>query len=183
MINRRLACFAFSLSVLVLLVFGLGVVAQEKSDTGGAAAKEGSKPEAKAEDDSRAQLEKRFRDTLTNATLTGRWRLVTDGKLGKEREEKYSISAATKVSKDYWLITARIQYAGRDVTVPVPVKLQWAGDTPVVTLTDVSIPGLGTFTARVMFYRDHYSGMWWHGDVGGNQFGRIVRDTENSDEE
>ena len=175
MINRRLACFAFSLSVLVLLVFGLGVVAQEKTDTGGASAKEDSKPEAKAEDDSRAQLEKRFRDTLTGATLTGGWRLVTDGKLGKEREEKYSIKSATKVSKDYWLITARIQYAGRDVTVPVPVKVLWAGDTPIITVTNLGVPGLGTYTARVMVYRDLYTGTWFGPGHGGLMSGSIVK--------
>jgi hypothetical protein len=54
----------------------------------------------------------------------------------------------------------------------------WAGDTPVVTLTDAEIPGVGTFTARVVFFRDHYSGMWWHGETGGNQFGRILRGEE-----
>ena len=175
MTNRLLSFFAFSLSVLVLLVFGLGVVAQEKSGTGGALGKEGSKPEAEAEGDSRAQLEKRFRDTLTGATLTGGWRLVTDGKLGKEREEKYSISSATKVSKDYWLITARIQYAGRDVTVPVPVKVLWAGDTPIITVTDLGVPGLGTYTARVMVYRDLYTGTWFGPGHGGLMSGSIVK--------
>jgi hypothetical protein len=47
-----------------------------------------------------------------------------------------------------------------------------------VTLTDADIPGVGTFTARVVFFRDHYSGMWWHGETGGNQFGRILRGDE-----
>ena len=47
----------------------------------------------------------------------------------------------------------------------------------MVSLTDMSIPGLGEgFTARVVFFRDHYSGMWWHGEVGGNMFGRVLRD-------
>ena len=57
---------------------------------------------------------------------------------------------------------------------------EWAGDTPVISLTDASVPGLGTFSARVLFYEDRYAGTWSHGDVGGNQFGRIVRAGEEA---
>jgi hypothetical protein len=34
---------------------------------------------------------------------------------------------------------------------------------------------MGPYTARVMFFEDHYSGYWKHGDVGGNMFGVIRR--------
>jgi hypothetical protein len=59
--------------------------------------------------------------------------------------------------------------------VPVPVKVLWAEDTPMISLTDAAIPGLGTFSARIVFFRDRYAGMWSHDEVGGSQFGRIVR--------
>jgi hypothetical protein len=32
--------------------------------------------------------------------------------------------------------------------------IKWAGDTPVITLTDLSIPGMGTYTARAILYND-----------------------------
>ena len=48
------------------------------------------------------------------------------------------------------------------------------------SLTDAAVPGLGTLSARVLFYEDRYAGNWSHGDVGGNQFGRIVRAGEEA---
>ena len=54
-----------------------------------------------------------------------------------------------------------------------PLEVKWAGDTPVITLTDLAIPGLGTFTARVLFYRGEYCGTWSAVDHGGTLFGKI----------
>ena len=45
----------------------------------------------------------------------------------------------------------------------------------MVSMTDLGLPGLGTYTARVAFYHDSYAGMWWGGKHGGIMFGRIVR--------
>ena len=63
----------------------------------------------------------------------------------------------------------------KDVTVPIPLEIKWAGDTPVITLTDLAIPSLGTFTARVVIYDGRYAGTWQHGQVGGHLFGRIEK--------
>jgi len=61
-----------------------------------------------------------------------------------------------------------------DVTLPVVVPVAWAGDTPMVSLTDVSLPGLGEgFSARVLFYDERYAGTWDHGEYGGLMFGAI----------
>ena len=92
--------------------------------------------------------------------------------------EYYEIEKITNVpGDDYWLIHARIKYGDHDVTVPVPVRILWADDTPIITLTDTTIPGLGTFTARVLFHDGQYVGTWSSGDHGGQQFGRIVQRT------
>jgi hypothetical protein len=122
----------------------------------------------------RETLENKFAESMHNVVLDGSFTVNRGGET-HARQEKYTIASVSKVSGDLWLFHARIQYGEHDVTVPVPVKLLWAGDTPVVSLTDASIPGLGTFTARVLFYRDSYAGFWQHGDVSGDQFGRIVR--------
>ena len=51
----------------------------------------------------------------------------------------------------------------------------WAGDTPMVSLTDLTVPMLGSFTVRVIFYGDRYAGTWQHDAVGGHLFGVIEK--------
>jgi hypothetical protein len=58
---------------------------------------------------------------------------------------------------------------------PVVVPMRWVGDTPVIMMTDTSLPGLGTFTVRVLFHADRYAGTWQHGEVGGHMSGRIAK--------
>jgi hypothetical protein len=80
-----------------------------------------------------------------------------------------------KVGDDRWQFNARMRYGGIDVTLPITVPMRWVGDTPMITLTDLTVPKLGTFTARVFFYGDRYAGTWQHGDAGGHMFGRIEK--------
>ena len=119
-----------------------------------------------------ADLEKRFQEMMSGVTLVGHsTRLNREGLFG---EERYVIEKVSKISGDTWLFQARMQYGGRDIPVPVPVTMKWAGDTPVIELTDLTIPGMGTFTARVVLYRDQYAGTWSAKDHGGQIFGKIV---------
>jgi hypothetical protein len=117
-------------------------------------------------------LERRFTDQMHGATLVGRFTLA-----GREdsqaRPDRYEISSVEKLAGDNWRFNARIKYGSIDVTVPVVVTMLWAGDTPIITMTDVTIPTLGTFTARVFFYGDRYAGTWQHGQYGGHMFGQI----------
>ncbi len=122
-----------------------------------------------------ADIEQDFQKSLSGATLVGHF---TVGEQKDLREEKYTIKKVSKISGGLWLFQVRIQYGSRDVTVPLPLNVKWAGDTPVITLTDLSIPGLGTYTARVLIYRDQYAGTWSATDVGGQLFGRVVREAE-----
>jgi hypothetical protein len=121
-----------------------------------------------------AQREKEFQEMMTGATMEGHF--TSDSRdPTTPRPETYHIQSVSKLAGDYWTFQARIQYGEHDVTLPIPVRIEWAGDTPVITLTDAEIPGLGTFTARVLLYRGRYAGTWSHGEHGGgNQFGRIV---------
>ena len=89
--------------------------------------------------------------------------------------DRYELAGVEKVGPSDWRFNARMIHGPVDVTVPVVVPIQWAGDTPMITMTDVSIPTLGTFTARVFFYEDRYAGTWQHGTVGGHMFGRIEK--------
>ncbi len=122
----------------------------------------------------RAELEKQFAETLSGATLEGTF--TTTGKEDKPpAREKYTLGKVKKLKDDYWLFEARIQYGDHDVTLPLSLEVKWAGDTPVITLTDVLVPGFGKFTARVMIFRGQYAGTWSGGDHGGHLFGKIVK--------
>jgi hypothetical protein len=90
------------------------------------------------------------------------------------KEERYEIGKVTKVEGDLWTIEARIKYGKVDATVPVPVHVLWAGDTPMISVTNLTIPLVGSeFSARVLFYDNLYAGTWKHGSVGGHMWGRI----------
>lgn len=121
-----------------------------------------------------AESEERFRETLTNAVLEGRWCLVEDGRPGEEQADRYTIRSVTKLPVgDTWLINARIEYGEKDFTVPIPVQVKWAGDTPVISVTDIGIPGAGTYTARVVIRENTYAGTWSGGAHQGLVYGTI----------
>lgn len=121
------------------------------------------------------ELEAKFKSSMTKVIMAGRWCSVKDGQLGDDREDKYTIVAVTKLGGDDWAIHARIQYGRQDVTVPIPVKVKWAGDTPVIMVNDFAIPGGGTYSARVLIYDDTYAGTWSGGDHGGLLNGVITK--------
>lgn len=125
------------------------------------------------DDERRAALERDFERTMSGATLVGSFTIDGSSK-APLREERYTIHKVTKVDGDRWRFEARVQYGKLDVTVPMILRVKWAGDTPVITLTDMTIPMLGTYTARVLVYRGHYAGTWDAGDHAGKMFGRVV---------
>ncbi|WP_417848307.1 hypothetical protein [Thalassoglobus sp.] len=117
--------------------------------------------------------EQAFVDQLTNATLVGRFS-IQGRKNMTPQAERYAITSVKKTGDNNWIVQARITYGKYDLPVPVPVQVEWAGDTPVLQVTDLKIPLMGEgFTARVMFYKDRYAGSWYHGKVGGHMWGDI----------
>jgi hypothetical protein len=142
----------------------------------------GQEPAKKDATPSREELIKKLETDLTNVKLIGRFTVA--GREDREpRPEEYTITSAMKLPEgDVWLIKARIKYGDKDMTVPMPLEIKWAGDTPVITLTDLAIPGLGTFTSRVVIYDNRYAGTWQHGKVGGNLFGHIEKIQEEKAE-
>ncbi len=120
------------------------------------------------------ELEKQFSERMANSVLVGRF--TVDGKEDAlPKAERYEIESVTKAKGDYWTFLARIKYGTTNTKVPITVKVLWAGDTPMVSLTNFTIPGMGTFTSRVIFYEDRYAGTWQHGKVGGHMFGKIEK--------
>lgn len=124
--------------------------------------------------DPTAERNRKFAESMSGITLVGnstRW-----GREGLSKEERYRIDGVTHVTGDTWMFRTRLQYDGHDIPVPIPISVLWAGDTPVITLTELTIPKAGTFTARVLIYRDQYAGTWSGGNHGGQLFGKVVRD-------
>ena len=121
----------------------------------------------------RKALYDKFTKLLTGAKFVGHFTI--DGKsLADLRKETYEIEKVEKLPEgDMWVITARIEYGDKDLKVPVPLEVKWAGTTPVLTLDHLTIPGLGTFAARVLLHQDKYVGTWRHDEVGGHLFGAI----------
>jgi hypothetical protein len=131
------------------------------------------RPPAQAD---RAELERQFAEKLSGSVLVGYY--TVDGRNDdRPRQDRYEIETARKLRGDLWEITARIKYDQVDVKVPLTLPVLWAGDTPMISLSDVRIPlvGRGTFGARVLFHGDRYAGTWQHDEVGGHMWGRIER--------
>lgn len=126
----------------------------------------------------REELEAKFIATLKNATMAGRWCLIRDGELTPDKEDRYEIRGISKTVNGNWLLRARIKYGSFDMVLPVPVKVEWAGDTPVIIVDRLGIPGGNLYSARVVIYDDSYAGTWSGGSVKGLLNGMITRDEE-----
>jgi hypothetical protein len=155
------------LLVAALVVFSARFVSAQQPAKAGAP--------AAAAVPSQEALIKKLEESLTNVKLVGSF--TVSGKEDRPpKPEEYTIRSAIKLPEgDTWLIKARVQYGDKDVTVPMPLEIKWAGDTPIITLTNLTIPGLGTFTSRVVIYENRYAGTWQHGEVGGHLFGRLEK--------
>ena len=130
-----------------------------------------------------AALEKKFAEDLSDVVFSGNYSVTREGKETPAEMEKYTITRVSKVKDDLWLFAARIQYGKHDVTIPMTLQVKWAGDTPVITLTNLTIPGLGTFTSRVLIYGDRYAGTWQHDKTGGHLWGRLEKVKKPADAE
>lgn len=173
MLRRRLL-----LLFVAFLAPAAPLVAQDKSPP-----KDAPKAESKPSMPDQAALFKKFTETMTGAKLVGNF--TVDGMPTDKliKEEYHIISVAKMPNGDYWLITARVKYGKNDLTLPMPLEVKWAGKTPVITLDEVTIPGLGTFDAKVVIDGKRYAGTWQHGEHGGLLFGAVERDEPKKDEE
>lgn len=125
---------------------------------------------------SMADAERQFAERMRNVKLVGSF--TVDGRQPRPpRSDGYEISSVEKVGDDLWRFNARIGLGEGTAVIPVVVPMRWVGDTPVIMMTNTSLPGLGTFSVRLFFYEDRYAGTWQHGDVGGQMSGRIERQT------
>jgi hypothetical protein len=146
---------------------------EKKPDADAAEAKEAASEKAEiAKADARMAAEKAFSKLMTGATLVGNFTVDNDGPVDPKtllKPDRYELATVNKVKDDVWLFV----YVHKGVPIPLTMKVLWAGTTPVLTLDEFTIAGMGTFSARLMFHDDLYAGTWKHGQKGGLMFGRI----------
>ena len=119
------------------------------------------------------ELERAFAERMQNVALEGHF--TFEGRESRDgNPELYEISSVTKLDGDRWRFNVHMVFGSVDVELPVVVPIVWAGDTPMVSITDFAIPGLGDeYGARVIFYDERYAGTWNHGQYGGMMYGTI----------
>ena len=122
--------------------------------------------------------EQRLAEYLTGVKMTGNFTVTGREKQTLTPEEYFIVSAEKQADGDWWKLTARIKYGKHDVTVPMAMEIKWAGETPVITVDQMIVPGMGTFDARVLIRKGSYAGTWAHDEVGGQLFGSIEKMTD-----
>ena len=130
-----------------------------------------------------SERERAFAERMQSVDLVGHFTIgniegleEVEGVSRDKNPERYEIASVSKLEGegDRWRFDVRVVYMTVDVTLPVVVPIVWAGDTPMVSITDFAIPGLGEqFGARVLFYDERYAGTWDHGPYGGLMYGVI----------
>jgi hypothetical protein len=119
------------------------------------------------------EQERQFSDRMRGVTMVGTF-TVTGREKRDASPDRYEIASVEKVGDNLWRFNAKMDCCGGAV-LPIVVPLQFNGDTPVIMMTESSLPGIGTFTVRVFFYGDRYAGTWQHGTVGGHMTGMIEK--------
>ncbi|ADB15395.1 hypothetical protein Psta_0709 [Pirellula staleyi DSM 6068] len=153
------------LSWAMLTTLALGLVAPALH------AQEAAPAAAEAKTPTAEELIKNLEKELTGMKLTGRF--TTIGKEGGAKEESYVIHKATKMPDgNLWMLSASMN---EKTKIPVPIDIEWAGTTPILSMTEMAIPGLGTFSCRVVLYDGMYAGTWRHGKVTGHLFGTMEK--------
>lgn len=110
---------------------------------------------------------------LSGAKFTGQF--TVDGK-PNAKPESYTISSCEPLDQpDMYRLKVKIRYGDVDGEFPMDLKILWAGSTPVITLDAIWIPGLGTFSSRVLIHQNRYAGTWQHDEKGGQLFGTIEK--------
>ena len=123
---------------------------------------------------SKEKLFKKFEQAMENVRFSGHFTVT--GRNVKPAQETYEIQKVEKLGDgDLWIFTARVKYGGKDVVLPMALPVKWVGKTPVITMENVALPGLGTFSAHVVIDGDKYAGTWAHGKVGGHLYGTIEK--------
>ncbi|MFT4513313.1 MAG: outer membrane protein assembly factor BamB [Planctomycetota bacterium] len=127
----------------------------------------------------RVALESAFEQLMSGCRMTGQF--TETGSDQAPQKDSYKIASVKKLRDEKWQFNATIEYNGKSVTLPLAVDVYWAGDTPTIQVTDLNVPTLGRFNARIVVYDNQYAGMWSGKNHGGQMFGKIEHDAAPAD--
>ena len=127
--------------------------------------------QADPEEAERIALESAFEELMSGCKMTGQFTEIDSNKA--PQQDSYKIAKIKKLRDEKWQFDATIKYHCKSVTLPLAVDVYWAGDTPTIQVTDLNVPTLGRFNARIVIYDNQYAGMWSGKDHGGHMFGKI----------
>ena len=116
--------------------------------------------------------DRKFSALMNGVIMKGRSTSLSHDRVSGE--EQYIIEKVTKLRDTTWLVESRFKVGEREFPISMPVQIEWAGDTPVLCVTDFAIPGMGTYTARVVLHSGQYAGTWNGKGYGGQMFGVLV---------
>lgn len=130
-----------------------------------------------SQDADQAARDQKFEETMRDARLEGNFSVVTDQGMQSDFSELYMVSELERGEDDTWIFKAKMKYGenAHEAEFPIPVQVIWAGDTPMITMENTTVDGLGTFTVRLLLHGDRYAGTWQHGAFGGHMWGRIIK--------
>ena len=143
-----------------------------------------SAPLAASQDDAavHAAREAEFAELLSGSKLVGSYTLNGEPD-GTIHEDSYTLKSVKKLDDGNWQFVAAIEFGGREIPIALSFPVEWAGDTPVLSVTKTAFPMLGEYSARVLFYDNQYVGVWSGTDYGGLMWGRVVRESEEASDE
>ncbi len=72
-----------------------------------------------------------------------------------------------------WQFQFALQAAGNEHECRLPADVHWAGSTPVVSIHEAEIPGVGAVSAKVLINNCLVAGTWVHNDKRGEVWGEI----------
>lgn len=73
-----------------------------------------------------------------------------------------------------WLFQIAITAGGKEQECSVKGDVHWHGSTPVLTMHDVEIPGVGQVSGKLMIHNRLFAATWVHEGVRGHAWGDVA---------
>ena len=109
------------------------------------------------------RLETLFAQQMSGCTMTGRF--TVDGDTSAAQTDRYTLGEVSKIRDEKWRFEAKIEYGEKSATVPLTVDVFWAGETPMIQVSDLAVPTLGVYSARVLIDGDRYACLLYTSDA------------------